>query len=121
MVRSIASRISGASSSRATLEFVGGHAEVRGAHPIEALRLLDERRLAVLADGVDEPARGLERGRHVGRGARHEGEQFARRRTGCAQVDGSQHGRSSLSRRSGRGVPARHTRQFGPSRLLSSP
>ena len=60
------------------LEFVGGDAEVRWAHPIEPLGLLDECRLAVLADRVDEPARGRECGRHVGRGARHEREQLAR-------------------------------------------
>jgi hypothetical protein len=61
-----------------SLEFVGGHANVRWAYPVESLGLLDERHLAVLADRIDEHTCGRERGRYVGRGARHEGEQFAR-------------------------------------------
>ena len=60
------------------LELVGRHPEVRRAHAVEPLGLFDERRLAVLADLVDESASGLERRRDIGRGARDEGEQFAR-------------------------------------------
>ena len=77
---------------------------MRGAHPVEALGLVEQGGNAARTHIVDQLGRHVAGTRDIGQCARHRGEQFGRAEPGSSEVNGLDHRNQPIRQQSTPGI-----------------